>query len=177
MDSSSPLQKNIPLQRIKVAVFLFAVIFALGVIAFTYFRTLYQAPVSTIEPSPVVVATGETTVTPEKKTDFGTAVPDDFPTNIPLEAGVMLDQSYRLDYPDQKQLTAVFVSKETMKKNYDMYSDFLKKEKWSIRNAYESEGISSLYAMKENSEINITLSGSASDGAGKSQVSISVLKK
>jgi len=173
MDSSSPSQVNFPLQRIKVFVFLFAVILTLGVLAFTYYRSSYQAPVAIIEPASVPVVT-EVVVDEPRKTDFGTTLPTDFPTTIPLEAGVLMNQSYSRDYPEQKQLTAVFTSKDEMKKNYDLYADFLKQDRWVMMNTYEGEGVSSLYAAKEKDEINVTVSAGA---AGGSEVSISVLKK
>ena len=170
MDVPSSSQKNTSLQRIKVAVFLFAIVVALGVIGFVYFRSSYQAPVSTTEPASV---TTRAAVDEPTKADFGTKAPEDFPTNIPLEAGVTMNQSYSLDYPGQKQLTAVFVSRETVKKNYDLYREFFKKEGWMISSQYESETLSSLYALKKNNEMNVTVSSSE---AG-TQVSVSVLKK
>ncbi len=167
---SSPLPVNISLQRTKVAVFLFAVILTIGVVAFTYFRSSYQAPVSMVEP--VVVVEGIVDEPP--RTDFGTKTPDDFPTNIPLESGIMMNQSYSLDYPGQKQLTAVFASKETVKKNYDLYRDFFQKEGWIVSNKYESGKLASLYALKDQNEMNVTVGASEANG---SEVSISVLKK
>lgn len=111
-----------------------------------------------------------------KKTDFSTSIPTDFPTDIPLEKGIKIEQSYSLNYTDQKQLTVVFPSTKTVKENYTLYTDFLKEQEWNISNKYESEDISSLYGMKEYSEINITISNNISTTT-KSIVSISILKK
>ncbi len=170
MDSPSSLQINFSLQRTKAFVFLFAVVLTIGVIAFTYFRSAYQAPVVTSEPVPVAT---QVAVDEPQKTDFGASVPVDFPTNIPLEAGVTMNQSYALDYSGQKQLTAVFASKEGVKKNYDFYRDFFQKEGWEVSTQYESETLSSLYAVKEQNEMNVTISIQETG----SEVSLSVLKK
>lgn len=103
------------------------------------------------------------------KTDFGNKKPTDFPTNIPIEQNATTTQSYNLDYGTQKQLSIVFSTKKTIKQNYTLYADFLKKDGWNVINKYENANVSSLYATKENNDINITIS--------KGQVSISVLKK
>lgn len=117
-------------------------------------------------------------VSPEpQKTDFGTKMPTDFPTDIPVEKGAPVAQSYSLNYVGQKQLTIVFPSSKTVTENYILYTDFLKKQNWNISNKYESEKVSSLYGMKESNDINITISENTSSPSAVSQVSISVLKK
>ena len=61
--------------------------------------------------------------------------------------------------------------------NYALYTDFLKKENWTVSNKYENSKVSSLYATKESNDINVTISENTSAISTKSQVSISVLKK
>lgn len=120
----------------------------------------------------------KTTTAPEpKRTDYGTKLPTNFPADIPVEKGVKVEQSYSLNYVGQKQLTIVFQSTKTVKENYAIYEDFLKKENWSISNKYESAKLSSLYGTKDSNDINVTISESAVASSVKSQVSISVLKK
>ncbi|OHA81851.1 MAG: hypothetical protein A2675_01745 [Candidatus Yonathbacteria bacterium RIFCSPHIGHO2_01_FULL_51_10] len=111
------------------------------------------------------------------RTDFGASPPPDFPTNIPLEEGAGVTQSYSLSYTAQKQLTLVILSGKTIKQNYALYADFLANDGWSISNTYESATVASLYGRKENNEINITISADSGGNAARSQVSISVLKK
>lgn len=120
--------------------------------------------------------------TPEpKKTDFGTTTPANFPTNIPLEKGVKVEQSYALDYTGQKQLTLVFLSTKTVAQNYALYRDFLKKQNWKVGNKYEGEKLSFLYGTYEEGEardINVTISEhTQASSSTESKVSISVLKK
>lgn len=112
-----------------------------------------------------------------QKTEFGAKAPSDFPVDIPIEAGVQVEQSYGLNYVGQKQLTIVFLSSKTIEENYSLYSDFLKKQNWNIVNEYKSPKLSSLYGTKESYDINVTISENTSSPSAKSQVSISVLKK
>ena len=128
-----------------------------------------QAPATVMEQK---VATS----TEPKKTEFDANEPVDFPTDIPVEKGIKFEQSYSLDYKGQKQLTIVFLSAKTIKENFTLYSNFLKKQNWNLSKEYEGTEVSSLYGTKESNDINVTISGSTTDGS-KSQVSISILKK
>jgi hypothetical protein len=129
--------------------------------------------------APRVFPKEQTVIIPQEpqKIDFGTNVPTDFPTDIPLEKGVTVAQSYSLNYVGQKQLTIVFLSSKTVKENYSLYSDFLKKQNWNIVNNYESTTLSSLYETKASNDINVTISKNISTASTNSLVSISVLKK
>ena len=171
MNPASPsFGSTLLLRYAKVAVFVFALTATMVIGSFTYLRSL-----DTVTSVPnTLVQLPKNDETQEGRTDFGTVAPADFPTTIPLEAGVLMNQSYSRDYPDQKQLTAVFTSKDEMKKNYDKYTDFLKQDRWVMMNTYEGENLSSLYAVKEKNEINVTVSAGTAGGA---EVSISVLKR
>lgn len=138
--------------------------------------TTTVAPATIGQPQPETTPSAVSTEEPQKS-DFGTNMPADFPTDIPVEEGVKVEQSYSLNYAGQKQLTIVFPSTKTVKENYALYADFLKKQNWNVSNKYESPSVSSLYAAKENNDINVTISESATTPSVKSQVSISVLKK
>ncbi len=132
----------------------------------------YLYPLSKTDP----LAVTPVSIPEPVKTDFGTKAPPDFPTNIPLEKEATINQSYALGYTGQKQLTIVFSSAKTIKQNYDLYAAFLKKDAWRVTNNYESATVSSLYGIKGNNEINITISNGTATTT-KSQVNISVLKK
>jgi len=112
-----------------------------------------------------------------QKIDFGSEVPNDFPTDIPLEDGAEVEQSYGLNYAGQNQLTIVFPSTKTIKENYTFYADYLEKQNWIVSNKYESEKLSSLYGTKESNDINITISENIASSSVESKVSISILKK
>ena len=163
-------------EKLLISIFIVATVF---IILYFYFQS--QKSVQTIETSPatdITVNTKTISVSTEaKKTEFGAKPAPDFPTNIPLEQGVNVKQSYGLDYIGQKQLTFVFVSMKTLKENYALYADFLKKDTWTISNKYESEKLASLYGIKGNNEINVTVDANSSSDVAKSMISISVLKK
>lgn len=108
------------------------------------------------------------------KTEFGTSIPHNFIADIPLEEGVVFEQSYSLEYPEQEQLSVVFFSSKAVSDNYVVYKDFLSEQNWMVLNTHEGEEVSSLYAVKEDTIINVTI-GSSIDA--QSEVSISVLKK
>ena len=174
MDSSSRV--GLSLRYLKVGIFVFAVMVTGVILIFTYFRFLDQSGADQIvtQSKKDIPVNDVSKKNDGNRIDFGAKVPEDFPTNIPLESGVMMTQSYRLDYPGQKQLTVTFLSQETVKKNFGLYAKFLQKDQWAISNAHESKILSFLYATKDTNEMNITVSAVEDSG---SQVSISVLKK
>ena len=113
-----------------------------------------------------------------EKTDFGTSLPADFPANMPLEKGITVEQSYRLNYEGQNQFSLVFLSDKSVAENYATYGTFLEKEKWNISNKYQSKNLASLYGSKESHDINVTISEHMqASSSAESKVSISVLKK
>src|SRR3990167_221186 len=109
------------------------------------------------------------------KTDFGNKIPPDFIQEIPIEKKAKIEQSYSFDYSGQKQLTIVFESEKTIEQNRKIYSDFLANNQWSVVNNYFDKKIASLYGLKENKEINVTIS--FDELAKKTNVSISILEK
>lgn len=109
-----------------------------------------------------------------ERSDFGTNIPSEFPSDILIEKDAVVQQSYSLTYEGQKQLSIVFVSQKTVKENFNLYRDFLEKQAWRVVNEYESETLSSLYGNREKNDINVTISGNSPT---ESQISISILKK
>jgi len=159
-----------------------SVIFILtGITVGYYFQqknnAVVLAPQEVISNQNIEQTSAESQTREPEKTDFDTSVPTDFPTDIPLENGAKVEQSYGLNYVGQKQLTMVFLSTKTVKENYSLYADFLKKQNRNVLNTYDSLAVSSLYSTKETNDINITISENTSSASIKSQVSISVLKK
>lgn len=111
-------------------------------------------------------ATTTTSVEPQK-TDYGTKLPDDFPTDIPIEKGADIKQSYSLNYAGQKQLTIVFQSTKTVKENYVLYAEYLKKQGWGVVRNEANNNF--LYGKKDNSEISVVIT--------ENEVIVGVLKK
>lgn len=119
----------------------------------------------------VVPTVTDTDNTPER-IDLGITLPDTIPTDIRAEKESPVQQHYSLEYPGQKQVTTVFRSPDTPKKNHEIYADFLKRDGWIIVNDYQGEGIFSLYAEKENRDMNVTITGDST-----SEISMSILEK
>jgi hypothetical protein len=114
------------------------------------------------------------------RTDYGSTTPPDFPSDIPLEQGSAVSQSYGLDYQNQKQLTMVFSSAKSVKDNYTLYSGFLSGQGWNIESTFEDTQLSAVYATRGANDINITIARDPSmlaTSTDRSQVSISILKK
>lgn len=154
------------------------IIISVGVIFGLGFFIIKQKDSVVIPVNDIEEQTSTTTQSTEPQlTDFATKMPTDFPTDIPVEKGIKFEQSYSLNYVGQKQLTIVFLSAKTVKENYTLYADFLKKQDWVIFNKYESIKLSSLYGTKNKEDINVTISANTSNAYAKSQVSISILKK
>jgi hypothetical protein len=101
-------------------------------------------------------------------------VPANFPAEVAIEDGAVLEQGYTLASAEHEQNTVVFVSQKTVKENYEAYKAQLEKDFWIIVNGNESETISSLYALRRNDEINVTIVPGERSG---SEVSISVVTK
>ncbi len=115
-----------------------------------------------------------------EKLDYGTTTPSGFPSDIPVEEGAELEESYDLNYDGQRQLTITFPSTKTVEENYALYEDFLLKNSWDISNKYTEQKIASLYGTKWDIDLsyetNVTIIESIGATSTKSQVSISVLE-
>ena len=109
---------------------------------------------------------------------YGKEVSQDFPATIPLEHAVQILESYSKDQNGQKQVTTVFSSFQRIKENIESYTFFLKKNNWAIVNTLDETNVASVYASRENDEINITVTPNrGGDPLTHSVVSISVLNK
>lgn len=111
------------------------------------------------------------------KTEFATTTPEGFVSDVPLEEGIFFEQSYSFEYPEQKQLSVVFYSSKSAKENFDLYVNYIQENNWMTLNTYESEKLFSLYAVRENNNLNVTISDESTEMFMRSEVSISVLVK
>lgn len=120
--------------------------------------------------------TGKSSLEPER-IDFGTDLPTGFPGDLPIEEGATLTQSYSLDYPEQRQLSIVFSSVETVEKNYDFYRDILARRGWNVVVTHEDKNASLLQGAKEESNIIISIDESTELPSIQSQVTMNVFLK
>lgn len=161
-------------RKLKLVVFLVALFVAS---VYAYFALYRLNKTSTVRTGQTEETISTLPSDEPKKTEFGDKLPTGFPVSIPLEQDIHWDQNYSLDYSGWKQFTTIFSSRETVKKNYDLYTEFLKKDEWTISDTHESDEVSSLHALKERNELNATFLRNQSNGDVKSQVSISILEK
>jgi hypothetical protein len=101
-------------------------------------------------------------------------IPSEFPTSTPLHGKTSLSQSYMLDYNTGKQTTVVFSSSKSAAENYSFYESFIKRDSWKILNSRSTTTVKFLYAIKGNSNINVTISMPSSTSTD-SIVSVSYL--
>ncbi len=148
--------------------------FVMGVVLYG-FQYITERTIDTL-PTENIVEIQESFPVPTR-IDNGPVAPIDFVDDIPLEEGVLFEQSYSLEYPEEKQHSVVFVSSKTAKENYALYTDFMKERNWMILNTHEGEGLFSLYAVKDENTVNVTIHEETIDGNTKTEVSISILKK
>lgn len=146
--ASRPLQKNI-------LIIVSLIIVSAGAYFF-YSNTTPQALTESIEPL---------------RTNFGTVAPGDLPQDLFIGEGTPLEQSYTLDYPDQKQSTIVFESGKTITEIQELYTKYLVDNQWMITSNSVDQGMVAFYAKKESADINIV----AVSRDGRTQVSISTL--
>lgn len=147
--ASHPLQKNI-----------LVVVAFIALSAGAYFFYSNTAPQAlTQSPEPL-------------RTELGTVAPSDLPQDLFTGEGTPLEQSYTLDYPDQKQSTIVFESGKTITETQDIYTNYLVSNQWMISSNSVDQNTVAFYAKKENTAINIV----AVSRDDKTQVSISMLR-
>ncbi len=157
-------------------------VFVIGIVISDIYFYLTLSRNGTPPPPPDVVTESVSTSTPidSAQIDAEKTVPKGFPSEIPIEEGAKLEESYDLNYDGQRQLTIVFPSTKTVKENYALYEDFLLTKGWNISNKYTGKGVSALYGTKGDidlsHDINITIIESVVGTSTKSQVSVSVLE-
>lgn len=88
---------------------------------------LTKIKINTGQPSPSPTSTN-------KIQNFGTGqVPRSFPTQIPIETGAKIINSYNATSPDGRlQATQVFESSKSVSANFKLYNDYLVKNNWKI---------------------------------------------
>lgn len=150
-----PPVKNFDPKLFAAVVVLILVI--VGIVITMLGKTQNTEPiVDTVSPATPEVVVPAIETGPEK-VSAGEALPEGFPKDTLGEPTSELDQSYTIKYPEGEQSTVVFTTNQELKKEYDLYLAQLKKEAWIIVSTKETAKISSIYAMKDNREINITL--------------------
>lgn len=98
--------------------------------------------------------------------------PSNLPQGLFIGEGAPLEQSYTLNYPDQRQSTIVFGSEKTITEIQELYTKYLVGNQWMIPSNSVDQNMVAFYVKKKNAAINIV----AVSRDGKTQVSISMLR-
>ncbi len=101
----------------------------------------------------------ENIVTPQITQTLEGALPEGFPTDIPLNGKTAITQSYSATYPNStaKQATISFTSSKSSKDNFAFYKKWASDNEWQIINQTDQDAIKSLYLKKDNSDINLVI--------------------
>lgn len=101
------------------------------------------------------------------------------PQGVPVEGIEPLEQAYTLDYGagSGNQSTITFDSPKTVFENYDLYAAFFMNNKWIVVNSYKTPETSTLYGVKDNLALSVTMSTTGVMPPVQSKVTVSFLKK
>jgi hypothetical protein len=76
-------------------------------------------------------------------------VPTEFPAGLPLEAGAPVTQNFTAEGENGlQQSTREFVTERSLAQNFEIYSDFFKRDGWKIQNTTDTEYVKSISAIK-----------------------------
>lgn len=99
-----------------------------------------------------------------------------FPSDLIVEKGVVIQNSYSLTYAGAglNQPVVTYISNWPMVQNVVQFGAYLRTNKWTV--THEADPLSKItfyYANKDNNDVNITLA----EEAGKVKVTISYIKR
>ncbi len=105
--------------------------------------------------------TGEQAPTTLKvqKTEVPTSqLPQQFPSDIPIESGAKIVQNYNASAEDGRfQATRVFETKKTLSANYTLYKDFFSKNGWTVLTTLDQPTLKVVSAKKNNANAQVTI--------------------
>lgn len=98
-------------------------------------------------------------------------LPEKFPANFPLEKDVPINANYNAEASGSFQSTRQFISKKTLAENYKLYTDYLKKDGWTITATLDTEDVKSIFAQKGRVSITITMNKNSMSGENTVDIS------
>lgn len=89
--------------------------------------------------------------------DLATA-PDKFPDSVPIESGVKIIQNYSATAINGTyQATRVFETNKTLDENLKIYTDYLKKNGWTISDTINQLTYKAVFGTKGTQQLQVTL--------------------
>lgn len=133
----------------KKKIIIFVILLLLTIVAAVYYFTLQKGGQEQIR--------AESRKVEKNNVDFA-ALPQKFPSNIPIEEGARLTQNYNSTTADGRfQATRAFETKASLDQNLRLYTDFLKADGWKVDGTTNNENYKMVYGSKENTALMITM--------------------
>ncbi len=98
-------------------------------------------------------------------------LPDRFPANFPLEKDVPINANYNAETNGSFQSTRQFISQKTLVANYNLYTDFLKKDGWTIGSTLNTDDLKVIFAQKNRSSVTVTINRNSLSGENTIDIS------
>lgn len=84
--------------------------------------------------------------------------PEKFPKDVPIEAGAKITQNFNATTPTgQFQATRVFETKKSLADNLTLYSNFLKKNNWTIKSTIDNSNYKMVIASLDKKNLTIAI--------------------
>jgi len=154
--------------KAKLIIIILALI-ALGLIVWAAVRPQSQSTPSTATVPTKVANTPQSTApgAPLKVSQTNvpvTSLPQDFPSDIPLEAGAVVTQNYNATASNGLfQASRVFTSKNTAASNITLYTNFLNSNGWDIVSTLNNNSIKVVSATKAGANLQVSVVPTASN--------------
>ena len=85
-------------------------------------------------------------------------LPENFPADVPTEKGAVIVYNFNaINAQGQDQSSREFISKETLKKNFDLYTKVLKDGGWTITGSTDGETQKIILATKGDNSLTIRI--------------------
>ena len=105
-------------------------------------------------------------------------LPNNFPSNLPLESNVKITQNFLAKGVDGRlQSTRVYESARTVNDNFVVFGQYLKQNNWNVQATNKTDTLSSLIAQKDFLKINVTIAKNSVSKINTVDITISELKK
>ncbi len=111
-----------------------------------------------VEPTPQPVTDTEQKVKATKTEVDSTKVPENFPTDIPIEPGAKIVDNFNATAPDGRvQATRSFESAKSAQENFTFYKNLLTQKGYEIVNTANRDNLQVIFAKKGDGLVNIAI--------------------
>ena len=147
----------------------------LGIFVVLTISSKLEGEPSIENPASVVLEQGSILSDEPTRVESGNDVPEAFPTELILEENLVVNEGYTLQYLENQQVTVTFLSQKTVTEVYEAYTSYLESNAWAVMRSSEVDTIASIYALKRNDDLNVTISRLPEDES--TTVTLSLIKR